>query len=325
MNTRLTVTIAGTVQGVGFRPFAFGLAEELCLKGSVANAGAHVVCVIEGAHDACDEFVKRVQSGAPALAEIHSIAVEASAPEGDTEFVISTSQPVDHERSSAVPPDIATCAECTAEAIEPTNRRYRFPFICCTECGPRYTVVHDLPYDRANTSLADFPLCGACRAEYVDPRDRRFHAQATSCADCGPQLTGATIAEGVEALTSGGIVAVKGLGGYQLLCRADRNESVQLLRDRKHRETKPFALLVDSVAMAEQLVELDEVSRSALQSPAAPIVLARSRPNSVAPAVAPATRLLGLMLPATHLHAMLVADVGAVSYTHLTLPTIYSV
>ena len=304
------MTIAGTVQGVGFRPFAFGLAEELCLKGSVANAGAHVVCVIEGAHDACDEFVKRVQSGAPALAEIHSIAVEASAPEGDTEFVISTSQPVDHERSSAVPPDIATCAECTAEAIEPTNRRYRFPFICCTECGPRYTVVHDLPYDRANTSLADFPLCGACRAEYVDPRDRRFHAQATSCADCGPQLTGATIAEGVEALTSGGIVAVKGLGGYQLLCRADRNESVQLLRDRKHRETKPFALLVDSVAMADQLVELDEVSRAALQSPAAPIVLARARPSNVAPAVAPATRLLGLMLPATHLHAMLVADVG---------------
>ena len=307
----MTVTIAGTVQGVGFRPFVFGLAEELGLAGSVANTGAHVICIVEGPQHACEEFVQRVQSDAPELAELHGITVEALDPVGDSGFVISTSVPVDHERSSAVPPDIATCQRCRAEAQDPSNRRYRFPFICCTNCGPRYTVVQDLPYDRANTSLSEFSLCDACRAEYVDPRDRRFHAQATSCAECGPQLTGATIAEGVEALTNGGIVAVKGLGGYQLMCRADRNESVQLLRERKHRETKPFALLVDSVAMADQLVELDEVSRSALQSPAAPIVLARSRPNSVAPAVAPATRLLGLMLPATHLHAMLVADVGA--------------
>ena len=304
------MTIAGTVQGVGFRPFVFGLAEELGLAGSVANTGAHVICVVEGSQNACDEFVQRVQSDAPELAELHGITVEALDPVGDSGFVISTSVPVDHERSSAVPPDIATCQNCRAEAQDPTNRRHRFPFICCTDCGPRYTVVQDLPYDRANTSLSEFSLCDACRAEYVDPRDRRFHAQATSCAECGPQLTGATIAEGVEALSTGGIVAVKGLGGYQLMCRADRNESVQLLRDRKHRETKPFALLVDSVAMADQLVELDEVSRAALQSPAAPIVLARARPSNVAPAVAPATRLLGLMLPATHLHAMLVADVG---------------
>ena len=304
------MTIAGTVQGVGFRPFVFGLAEELGLAGSVANTGAHVICVVEGSQNACDEFVQRVQSDAPELAELHGITVEALDPVGDSGFVISTSVPVDHERSSAVPPDIATCQNCRAEAQDPTNRRHRFPFICCTNCGPRYTVVQDLPYDRANTSLSDFPLCDACRAEYVDPRDRRFHAQATSCAECGPQLTGATITEGIEALTNGGIIAVKGLGGYQLMCRADRNESVQLLRDRKHRETKPFALLVDSVAMADQLVELDEVSRAALQSPAAPIVLARARPSNVAPAVAPATRLLGLMLPATHLHAMLVADVG---------------
>ena len=304
------MTIAGTVQGVGFRPFVFGLAEELGLAGSVANTGAHVICIVEGPQHACDEFVQRVQSDAPELAELHGITVEALDPVGDSGFVISTSVPVDHERSSAVPPDIATCQSCRAEAHDSANRRYRFPFICCTDCGPRYTVVQDLPYDRANTSLSEFSLCDACRAEYVDPRDRRFHAQATSCAECGPQLTGATIAEGVEALSTGGIVAVKGLGGYQLMCRADRNESVQLLRDRKHRETKPFALLVDSVAMADQLVELDEVSRAALQSPAAPIVLARARPSNVAPAVAPATRLLGLMLPATHLHAMLVADVG---------------
>ena len=307
----MTVTIAGTVQGVGFRPFVFGLAESLGLAGSVANTGAHVICVVEGSQQACDEFVRRVQTDAPELAELHSVTVEASAPAGDTDFTISTSVPVDHERSSAVPPDIATCTECTAEALDPSNRRIGFPFICCTNCGPRYTVVRDLPYDRANTSLADFPLCGLCQAEYNDPHDRRFHAQATSCADCGPKLTGASIAEGVEALNNGGIVAVKGLGGYQLLCRADRNNSVQLLRGRKHRETKPFALLVESVAMAERLVELDDVSRAALQSPAAPIVLARARPGDVADAVAPNTRLLGLMLPASHLHSMLVAGVGA--------------
>ena len=311
VSTRLTVTIAGTVQGVGFRPFVFGLAESLGLAGSVANTGAHVICVVEGPQQACDEFVQRVQSDAPALAEPHLVVVEASTPQGDTGFIISTSVPVDHERSSAVPPDIAACAECTAEALDPANRRFGFPFICCTNCGPRYTVVRDLPYDRANTSLADFPLCNACEAEYADPRDRRFHAQATSCADCGPKLTGASIAEGIEALADGGTVAVKGLGGYQLLCRADRNDSVQLLRERKHRETKPFALLVESVAMAEQLVELDDVSRAALQSPAAPIVLARARPSDVVEAVAPNTRLLGLMLPASHLHSMLVAGVGA--------------
>ena len=318
VRTRLTVKISGTVQGVGFRPFVFGLAQSLDLVGSVANTGAHVLCIVEGPKAACDEFVRRVQTDAPELAELHSVtveespfSVEASEPVGDTAFVITNSLAVDHERSSAVPPDIATCASCQAEAADETNRRHRYPFICCTECGPRYTVVQDLPYDRSNTSLADFPLCEQCQAEYLDPADRRFHAQATSCADCGPQLTGATIAEGIEALASGATVAVKGLGGYQLLCRADRNDSVQQLRNRKHRETKPFALLVESVAMADRLVELDVVSLAALESPAAPIVLARARSTSgVASAVAPGTRLLGLMLPASHLHAMLATGVG---------------
>lgn len=317
VRTRLAVKVSGTVQGVGFRPFVFGLAQSLDLAGSVANTGAHVLCIVEGSQTACDEFVQRLRTDAPALAEIHSISREASAPVGDTAFVITTSSTVDHERSSAVPPDIATCASCQAEAADQTNRRHGYPFICCTECGPRYTVVEDLPYDRSNTSLADFPLCERCQAEYEDPTDRRFHAQATSCADCGPQLTGAsttesTMAEGIDALANGAIVAVKGLGGYQLLCRADRNESVQQLRTRKHRETKPFALLVESVAMAHRLVELDAVSLAALESPAAPIVLARAKQSTeVARAVAPGTRLLGLMLPASHLHALFVTGVGA--------------
>jgi len=311
VRTRLTVTIAGTVQGVGFRPFVFALARSLDLAGSVSNTGAHVICIVEGLEAACDEFVQRVQTDSPKLAEIHRVVVESSAPQGDAEFVITQSSSVDHEQSSAVPPDVATCANCRAEAADPANRRFQYPFICCTECGPRYTVVRDLPYDRSNTSLAEFPLCEPCRAEYADPGDRRFHAQATSCADCGPQLTGATLAMGIDALASGAIVAVKGLGGYQLLCRADSNESVLLLRDRKHREAKPFALLVESVALAERLVELDEFAQAALESPAAPIVLARARPTSeVAAAVAPGTRLLGVMLPASHLHALLAEGVG---------------
>lgn len=305
------MTVAGTVQGVGFRPFVYGLATSLDLKGSVVNAGAQVICVIEGSRAGCETFVRRVQSDAPVLADVQTVETVASSPEGATDFVIAASLEVDHERSSAVPPDIATCSDCQAEAGDPTNRRHRFPFVCCTACGPRYTVVRDLPYDRANTSMSKYPLCELCREEFEDPTDRRFHAQATSCADCGPKLTGATIDEAVSALDSGAIVAVKGLGGYQLLCRADRSESVQLLRDRKHRESKPFALLVDAVPMAEQLVDLDSVAHQALEAPAAPIVLARSRKTDlVALEVAPGTRLLGVMLPATTLHSMLVSGVG---------------
>jgi len=305
------VTVAGTVQGVGFRPFVFALATSLKLSGSVVNAGAHVICVVEGTRATCDEFVRRVQSDAPSLADVHTVKAVASPPEGDTEFVIAISLHAESERSSAVPPDVATCADCQSEAADDTNRRYRFPFICCTACGPRYTVVRDLPYDRAKTSMANYPLCEQCRTEFEDPHDRRFHAQATSCAECGPRLTDATIEEAISALARGAVVAVKGLGGYQLLCRADRSESVQRLRERKHRETKPFALLVDAAPTTEQLVELDTVALEALMAPSAPIVLARARPTKlVAPEVAPGTRLLGLMLPATTLHAMLVSGVG---------------
>lgn len=318
--TRLTLEITGTVQGVGFRPFVFNLATSLGLTGSVANAGATVVCEVEGPTGRCDELVARLKTDAPALADVRSVHVATAAPVGDTGFVIADSVVDRGERSSGVPPDIATCAACRAEAADPTDRRFRYPFICCTECGPRYTVVRDLPYDRSNTSMVDFPLCSRCRVEFEDPSDRRFHAQATSCPDCGPTLTGATIEDAITALVDGAIVAVKGLGGYQLLCRADRSEAVQRLRDRKHRETKPFALLVDGVPTTEGLVHLDEASRRALSSPAAPIVLARARPAAqstaedaapmIAPEVAPDTRLLGVMLPATELHGLLAAGVG---------------
>ncbi len=306
--TRLTVEITGTVQGVGFRPFVFGVASSLGLAGQVTNAGARVVCVVEGDAAACETFVQRVRTEAPALADVHRVDVVASPPQGDTEFVIVPSQQLHQQRSMAIPPDVATCPQCLAEANDPDNRRYRYPFICCTLCGPRYSVVRDLPYDRANTAMVAFPLCAACCAEYEEPGDRRFHAQATSCAGCGPQLTGPTVDQAVAALLKGEVVAVKGLGGYQLLCRADRAAAVQRLRDRKHRETKPFALLVDSLATAERLVDLDPAGRRALQSPEAPIVLAPAKPADqigVAEEVAPGTRLLGIMLPASNLHFLL--------------------
>ncbi len=309
--TRLTVEITGTVQGVGFRPFVFGVASSLGLAGEVTNAGAQVICVVEGEREACHTFVRRVRDEAPDLADVHQIDVVASDPQGETEFVIVPSRNVDQQRSAAIPPDVATCSQCIAEAADPNDRRHGYPFICCTACGPRYSVVDDLPYDRTNTSMATFPLCTECTKEFEDPTDRRFHAQATSCAECGPRLTGPSIDEVVAALGDGAVVAVKGLGGYQLLCRADHDEAVQQLRDRKHREAKPFALLVDSLAMAERLVDLDPAGRQALQSPEAPIVLAPARPsNEVADQVAPRTALLGVMLPASNLHAMLAKGVG---------------
>ncbi len=309
--TRLTVEITGTVQGVGFRPFVFGLASSLGLAGEVTNAGARVVCVIEGDVAACDAFVRRVGEEAPELADVHRIDVVASPPRGEVGFAIVPSHHVDQQRSAAIPPDVATCAQCLREARDPNDRRHRFPFVCCTTCGPRYSVVSGLPYDRANTSMAAFPLCLQCRAEYEDPEDRRFHAQATSCADCGPRLTGPTVDQAVAALLAGEVVAVKGLGGYQLLCRSDHAASVQRLRDRKQRESKPFALLVESVSMAERLVELDAAGRRALESAEAPILLARVRPSAeVATEVAPGTRLLGVMLPVSNLHAMLAEGTG---------------
>ncbi len=340
--TRLTVQVSGTVQGVGFRPFVYGLASSLGLGGSVTNAGAQVICVVEGDAETCNQFVRRVQFDAPSLADVHSVEVIVSPPEGDTEFSIVPSRQADQQRSMAIPPDVATCAECLAEAADPNNRRYGYPFICCTVCGPRYSVVSDLPYDRANTSMAGFKLCAECQQEYEDPADRRFHAQATACAACGPQLTGPTIDGAVAALLDGAVVAVKGLGGYQLMCRADNFEAVQKLRDRKHRETKPFALLVDSVVMAERVVELDPVGRQALEAPEAPIVLAAAKPTTselaasgpesglghrqnqsvgledrqnqgvgqVADNVAPGTNRLGVMLPASNLHSLLATGAG---------------
>jgi len=298
------------VQGVGFRPFVHRLATELGLAGIVSNTEGHVYCEVEGPHAALDTFIDRLSSDAPPLANIIEVSSTEVDPVGHVGFTIVPSDG-EHSGASSIPADSAPCDACSAEFSDPHDRRFNYPFTCCTDCGPRYTVLRGLPYDRSRTSLAGFVLCDQCQAEYGDPTDRRFHAQATCCFVCGPTVAGTTVADTIARLVAGDIVALKGLGGYQLMCRADAPESVQLLRERKHREEKPFALLVETVAEANDLIELDSVGRRALTGPEAPIVLAPAKPDiAVAPQVAPGTGLLGVMLPATPLHALLANGVG---------------
>lgn len=304
------VRLVGTVQGVGFRPFVHRLATELGLSGVVGNQGSQVYCEVEGQSAALDEFVERLSCDAPPLATVLEVLCTESAPQGREGFEIVPSG--SRQRGvSSIPPDSAPCQSCLAEFGDPNDRRFNYPFICCADCGPRYTVLRGLPYDRSNTSLAEFTLCDLCRAEFENPGHRRFHAQATCCAICGPRLLGTTIAETARRLLAGETVAVKGLGGYQLLCRADEPEAVQRLRDRKNREEKPFALLVATLRAAEELVDLDSVGRRALSAPEAPIVLASGKPDvRLAPQVAPGTGLLGVMLPGSPLHALLARRAG---------------
>ena len=337
---RRRLRIAGTVQGVGFRPHLHRLARSLSLTGAAGNDDGGVWCEIQGRQADLDDFVVRVTPEAPPLARVDSVrSTDVPAVEGEREFSIMPSAGGAGTVAGSVPPDVATCSACLAEIADRGGRRYRYAFTCCTDCGPRYTVVRSLPYDRERTSMAAFPLCGACEAEYRDPADRRHHAQAVCCGKCGPSLSlestageaieGDPIEEAASLLRSGRIVAVKGVGGYQLACRADDSEAVARLRRRKHREEKPFALLVASVEAAREFVDLDDLTSRALIGPEAPIVLAPRRESApvapevapdtghtapsatpVAPEVAPDTRLLGVMLPATPLHALLADAAG---------------
>ncbi|MYB86191.1 MAG: carbamoyltransferase HypF [Acidimicrobiaceae bacterium] len=319
---RRRLRIAGTVQGVGFRPYLHRLALSLSLTGTAGNDDEGVWCEIQGRRADLDEFEARVAVEAPPLARVDSVlSADVAAGEGERDFLLAPSTPGSDTVTGTVPPDVAACPACLAEVADPGGRRYRYAFTCCTDCGPRYTVVRSLPYDRERTSMAAFELCEACEAEYRDPADRRHHAQAVCCADCGPALSlesvsgepfaGDPISEAAALLREGRIVAVKGLGGYQLACRADDSAAVARLRRRKHREEKPFALLVASIAAASELVQLDDLAERALTGPEAPIVLAPRRESAaVAVEVAPDTRLLGVMLPATPMHTLLAAETG---------------
>ncbi len=350
------VHVTGVVQGVGFRPFVFGLAERLGLKGWVCNTSAGVDIRVEGPPAAVDAFAAALSNEAPPLARIEDIAVARRSPNGFTTFEIRASAPIPGAYQP-IAPDVATCPDCLRELADPADRRHGYPFLNCTNCGPRFTIITDIPYDRPNTTMAPFPLCPDCAAEYHDPRDRRFHAQPVACPACGPHLwletaglppsatadpdaldarslpespvpriggragersqpgagasagsTSATIHHARHLLARGHILAIKGLGGFHLACDAANPAAVAELRRRKLRVGKPFALMMPDLATIERHCVVDDADRDLLVSVARPIVILPRRPESpLARDVAPEQTDLGVMLPYTPLHQLLLA------------------
>ncbi|MFL7901640.1 carbamoyltransferase HypF [Azospirillum argentinense] len=277
---RLRLRVRGQVQGVGFRPFLHGLAHRLALTGWVLNDGAGVLAEVQG--DALERFLAALAEDAPPLARIDAIETDAIPAQPDeTGFAILASQR--GAVTTGIAPDAAVCPACLAELFDPADRRYRYPFLNCTHCGPRFTITRALPYDRPQTAMAGFPLCPDCAAEYADPADRRFHAQPTACPSCGPRLSH-SIAEVLAALRGGRIVAIKGLGGFHLACDAFDAAAVERLRARKQRNGKPFALMVANVASAERFVEMEAAERALLEGVARPVVLLRRREAPTLPA-----------------------------------------
>ena len=326
-NVRLKVVIHGAVQGVGFRPFVYRLATESGLRGWVLNSSQGVFIEVEGEHAVLEEFLLRLEREKPPLAIIQSLEFSFLDPVGYPDFVIRHSQEAG-EKTVLILPDIATCPECRREVGDPGDRRYRYPFTNCTHCGPRFTIIRALPYDRPNTSMAHFPLCPDCQREYEDPLDRRFHAQPVACPVCGPQvalysgdrhfesachLTGnEAIREAAQAVREGRILAMKGLGGFLLIADARNEAAVRRLRERKQREEKPFALLYPSLEVIKEHCFVSPLEERVLTSPQSPIVLLRRREHfyRVCEAVAPGNPYLGVMLPYTPLHDLLMQELG---------------
>ncbi len=344
---RLRVRVDGTVQGVGFRPFVYGLATRLGLGGLVGNDSQGVFIEVEGEPAVAAAFLDALSAQAPPLAAVERVASQPIPLTGQRDFVIVESAAAG-PAAALVSPDMATCTDCRRELFDPTDRRFRYPFINCTNCGPRFTIVRGVPYDRPLTTMAGFPLCVDCRREYDDPRDRRFHAQPVCCPACGPRLglvdaagrplvgdpviaaaadgrapdhggpvpaatpDGNPVIAAAELLRAGQIVAIKGLGGYHLAVLASDQEAAARLRARKHREDRPFALMAPDLVWASRLCEAGQIEESLLTSPPAPIVVLPRRPDAaVAAAVAPGERSLGLMLPYTPLHHLLAAELAA--------------
>ncbi len=310
----------GVVQGVGFRPFVYSLATSLGLSGLVGNDVNGVFAEVEGTPETTARFLVLLEQEAPPLARIERVTTRALGVTGAAGFVIAPSVPGAHRRT-LVSADSATCDDCLRELADPADRRYQYPFINCTHCGPRFTIVRDVPYDRPLTTMSGFEMCTRCAAEYHDPADRRFHAQPVCCPDCGPRLrlvdaAGAPlpgadpVAAAAALLRSGQVVAVKGIGGYHLIVDAGNGAASAALRARKHREDKPFAVMVADLTAARLLCQIDDVAAASLTSLRRPIVLLPRRPAAdqlIAPAVAPGNRHLGLMLPYTPLHHLLLA------------------
>lgn len=321
MIERRLIAVEGLVQGVGFRPYVHRLAAANQLRGFVRNDAAGVLIDVEGREAHVDAFCDALAQSPPPLAAIARMRVERASPRSYDAFHIAPSgSPSGAPLASLVPPDVATCDACLAELGDPANRRHGHPFISCTDCGPRYTIVLATPYDRVRTTMKDFPMCAECRREYADPTDRRFHAETIACWGCGPTLRATTAAAdasgpcgagalsaAVAALRDGRIVALKALGGYHLACDATNAAAVARLRSRKRREAKPLAVLVRDLARAERLCRVSAAEAALLRSAARPIVLLERRDaRSLADAVAPGQSLLGIMLPSTPVHHLLV-------------------
>jgi hydrogenase maturation protein HypF len=319
---RRSIAVSGIVQGVGFRPFVYGLASRFGLHGYVKNHSGGVLIEVEGDDRSLDRFLSELTSRPPPLARIEAVHWESCHPEGALGFRIEPSSADAPERNRVFPAaDVAPCGACLAELFDLHDRRYRYPFLNCTHCGPRLTIIRGTPYDRERTTMASFTMCADCRAEYEDPGTRRFHAQPIACPVCGPRLqardaqgrpiaTDDPMAEAIAVLRQGKIVALKGLGGYHLACVAGNDAAVGTLRRRKHRDEKPLALMVYDLAAARRLTEVSPAEEGLLVSPRRPIVLLRraaAAASVVAEAVAPRNPFLGVMLPYTPLHYLLLA------------------
>jgi hydrogenase maturation protein HypF len=318
---RLRVLVRGAVQGVGFRPFVHRRATALGLSGWVRNSSEGVVVEAEGGADELSVFVETIRTSPPENAVVTAIEVHRIDPCGEAAFAIRPSETAG-ARTAQLLPDLATCADCLAELFSPSDRRYRYPFINCTQCGPRFSIIEDTPYDRARTSMRRFPMCRACRTEYEDPGDRRFHAEPNACPGCGPRLAlwdprGSTLARDHDALLAaaaalrdGAIVALKGIGGFHLLADARTEATVQLLRRRKRRPEKPFAVMFPSLAEISERCCISPAEKTLLTSFARPIVLLRRTGELLAEAVAPGNPWLGVLLPYAPVHHLLMQELG---------------
>lgn len=317
MARRVQITVRGIVQGVGFRPFVFSLAQRRALRGRVLNDASGVLIDVEGDDGAIDQFITELRSNPPPLSLVDSIECrDHLEPINYRDFCIVQSAS-EGDKFVPISPDVATCEDCLRELLDPHDRRHRYPFVNCTNCGPRFTIIQDVPYDREKTTMSVFPMCPACDAEYHDPMDRRFHAQPNACPACGPQMymldasgkdrsSSDVIAAALERIRQGEILAIKGIGGFHLACDALRADAVITLRQRKYREDKPFALMARDVAMIRQFCSVSGQEEELLRSPQRPIVLLRQKPTCDLPeAIAPGLKYLGFMLPYTPLHHLL--------------------
>ena len=309
------IQVNGIVQGVGFRPFVYQLAGAYGLNGEVANTASGVTIRVEGPADGIDAFVADLAARKPPLAYIVEITVEDADPAGFRNFVITPSK-AGASRATLISPDVAVCDDCLAELFNPLDRRFKYPFINCTNCGPRYTIIQDIPYDRPKTSMRRFTMCSQCQAEYDDPHNRRFHAQPNACHRCGPRVAlydsrrqpveGDPIALTAELLKAGHIVAIKGLGGFHLAVDAVNDPAVERLRRRKHREEKPLAVMsadLDAVAAYAHITPGEAELLTSIQRPI--VLLTKKRPEKLAFSVAPRNQYVGVMLPYTPLHHLL--------------------